>query len=77
VLFRSPFIESRPSAALLIATSAIMAIGISLPMGPIASYFKFQPLPWTYFPLLLLILAGYMVLTQGMKRFYTRHFGWQ
>jgi Mg2+-importing ATPase len=72
-----PFIESRPSMGLFIATSLIMAIGISLPMGPFASYFKFQPLPWHYFPILALILAGYMVLTQLMKYFYTRRFGWQ
>jgi Mg2+-importing ATPase len=72
-----PFLQSRPSTALLIATSVIMAVGIFLPMGPIASYFKFEPLPWAYFPILALILAGYMVLTQGMKNFYTRRFGWQ
>jgi Mg2+-importing ATPase len=34
-------------------------------------------LPLTYFPILAAILAGYMVLTQAMKKFYTRRFGWQ
>ena len=72
-----PFIESRPGTALLVTTCLIMAIGIFIPMGPIASYFKLQALPLTYFPILLAILAGYMVLTQGMKRYYARRFGWQ
>jgi Mg2+-importing ATPase len=72
-----PFIESRPGTALLITTGLIMAIGIFIPMGPIAHYFKLQALPLAYFPILAAILAGYMVSTQAMKRFYARRFGWQ
>jgi len=72
-----PFIQSRPGTPLLIATSLIMAIGIFIPMGPIAHYFKLQALPLSYFPILALILVCYMILTQAMKHFYTRRFGWQ
>ncbi len=72
-----PFIQSRPGTPLLIATCIIMAIGILIPMGPFAQYFKLQALPWTYFPILVVILIGYMVLTQAMKSYYTRRFGWQ
>jgi Mg2+-importing ATPase len=72
-----PFIESRPGTALLVTTCLIMAIGIFIPMGPVANYFKLQALPLAYFPILLTILAAYMVLTQGMKRYYTSRFGWQ
>jgi Mg2+-importing ATPase len=46
-------------------------------MGPIAHYFKLQALPWTYFPILAAILLCYMGLTQAMKNFYSRRFGWQ
>ena len=72
-----PFIQSRPGTALLITTCLIMATGIFIPMGPAAEYFKLQALPLGYFPILVAILAGYMVLTQGMKRYYSRRFGWQ
>jgi Mg2+-importing ATPase len=72
-----PFIQSHPGTALLVTTCLIMAIGIYIPMGPVAHYFKLQALPLTYFPILVAILIGYMVLTQGMKRYYTRRFGWQ
>jgi len=72
-----PFLQSRPAPLLLATTAAIMAIGIFLPMGPLAHYFKLQPLPLAYFPMLALILLGYMLLTQAMKRFYARRFGWQ
>jgi Mg2+-importing ATPase len=72
-----PFIESRPGTPLLVMTGLIMAVGILIPMGPIAHYFKLQALPWTYFPILAAILLGYMVLTQLMKKFYARRYGWQ
>jgi len=72
-----PFIQSRPGTPLLVMTGIIMACGIFIPMGPVAHYFKLQALPLTYFPILLGILFGYMVLTQLMKNYYTRRFGWQ
>ena len=72
-----PFIQSMPGTALLVMTPLIMAVGIFIPMGPFASYFKLEALPLTYFPILVVILAGYMALTQAMKRFYRRRFGWQ
>jgi Mg2+-importing ATPase len=58
-------------------TLAIMTVGIFLPMGPLAEYFKLVPLPPAYFAWLAAILLGYCVLTTVMKRFYIRRFGWQ
>ena len=72
-----PFIDSIASVPLLVATTAIMAVGVFLPMGPLASYFKLQALPLAYFPWLLAILVAYTVLTTLMKRVYLRKFGWQ
>jgi Mg2+-importing ATPase len=72
-----PFIESRAAAPLMAMTLVIMAAGLWLPMGPLAEYFKFRPLPPAYFLWLAGILLGYCVLTTMMKRFYIRRFGWQ
>lgn len=72
-----PFIQSRAALPLMIMTVLIMAIGIFLPMGPLAHYFKLQPLPGLYFVFLPFILLGYMALTQLMKGFYYRRYGWQ
>lgn len=72
-----PFIESRASLPLMGMTLAIVSIGLFLPMGPLAAYFKLQALPPLYFALLPLIVLGYMVLTQAMKGFYRRRWGWQ
>ena len=52
-------------------------VGVLLPMGPLADYFKLQALPLGYFPWLVATLVGYAVLTTLMKRFYIRRFGWQ
>ena len=70
------FIESRAAASLLVTTLVIIAIGIFLPMGPLAGYFKMQALPWTFFIWLVGILIGYAALTSMMKRYYIRRFGW-
>ena len=72
-----PFIESRAAWPLLAMTLLIMAAGIFLPMGPLASYFKLEALPLAYFGWLAGILLSYALLTTLMKRYYIRRFGWQ
>ncbi|MGY3258944.1 magnesium-translocating P-type ATPase [Pseudomonas chlororaphis] len=72
-----PFLQSRAAMPLLVMTGLIMAIGIFLPMGPLAHYFKLQALPSLYFVFLPVILLAYMALTQAVKGFYIRRFGWQ
>jgi Mg2+-importing ATPase len=72
-----PFIQSRAAPALMVMTGIIMAVGIFLPMGPLAHYFKLQPLPPLYFALLPLIVLAYMASIQAMKHFYRKRWGWQ
>ncbi|MCK9800745.1 magnesium-translocating P-type ATPase [Pseudomonas sp. MAFF 302030] len=72
-----PFLQSRAALPLMVMTGIIMAVGIFLPMGPLAHYFKLQALPSLYFVFLPLILLAYMALTQAVKGFYVRRFGWQ
>jgi len=72
-----PFLGSRAAMPLIIMTVAVMAVGVLLPMGPLAGYFKLEALPFSYFPWLVATLVGYAVLITLMKRFYIRRFGWQ
>ena len=72
-----PFIQSRAAWPLIVMTGIVMALGIALPFSPLASYLQLQALPLSYFPWLVAILAGYMVLTQMVKGFYARRYGWQ
>ncbi|MCL2310677.1 MAG: magnesium-translocating P-type ATPase [Proteobacteria bacterium] len=72
-----PFIQSSAATPLLAMTAVIISIGIFLPMGPLANYFKMQSLPPLYFALLALIVLAYMGLTQAAKGVYIRRWGWQ
>ena len=72
-----PFVQSRAAPALVGMTLAIMAVGLWLPWGPLAGYFKLEALPAAYYGWLLAILIGYCTLTTLMKRVYIRRYGWQ
>ena len=71
---RIPFVESRPSAALLGMTIAVCALGVWLPFSPLAHWLGLEPLPWRYWPALVAILAGYLALTQFVKTWLVRRF---
>ncbi len=62
-----PFLQSRASLALTATTACIMALGVWLPYSPVAPSLGFTQLPALYWPILMLTLLGYMVLTQVMK----------
>jgi len=62
-----PFIQSRASRSLMLTTLAIMAVGIALPYSPVASSLGFTQLPPLYWPILMLTLFAYVLLTQIAK----------
>ena len=69
---RIPFLQSRASWPLTVTTAIIMAVGVWLPSSPIGPWLGFLPLPSAYWPLLLLTLACYVILTQGVKMWLIR-----
>lgn len=71
-----PFIQSRASTPLMAMTLVIMVLGVFLPMGPWASAFKLEALPFSYFPFLGTMLLAYVLLTQSVKTIYARRYGW-
>ena len=70
-----PFLESRASTALIATTLVISAIGVSLPFTSAGASLGFTPLPWLYWPLLLVMLAAYAILTHLAKRWFVRRWG--
>jgi Mg2+-importing ATPase len=62
-----PFLQSRASLPLMVATGAIMLVGLWLPSSPLAPALGLTHLPSLYWPLLALTLLAYMVLTQMVK----------
>ena len=70
-----PFIQSRATLPVMLTTLAVMALGILIPFSPLGAMVGLVPLPWQYFPWLVLTLFSYCLVAQGMKRFYIRRFG--
>lgn len=62
-----PFFQSRPSWPVIVTTAIIMMVGLYLPYSPVAASLGFTALPTLYWPLLMLTLLCYMLLTQGVK----------
>ncbi len=67
-----PFVQSTAALPLMAMTLAIVGIGLWLPLGTLAGYFKLQALPLGYYGWLVAILLGYGAITTMTKHFYIR-----
>ena len=74
---KTPFIQSTASSPVIIMTGLIMLIGLFIPFTNFGINIGMQPLPWNYFPWLVITLAAYCVLVEVVKRWYiTRYNTW-
>ncbi|WP_009632065.1 magnesium-translocating P-type ATPase [Synechocystis sp. PCC 7509] len=71
-----PFFQSRASLPMLLITATVMAVGMYLPFSPIAHSLGFVPLPAVYFLWLALILTCYCLLTQFVKTWFIKKYGY-
>lgn len=71
-----PFIQSIASLPLLLTTFVIMAIGIYIPYSSWGPEIGLAPLPGAYFLWLLGILLSYCILTQFVKMWFIKRFGY-
>ena len=71
-----PFVQSRASLPMLLITASVMGVGMYLPFSPIAASLGFVPLPAIYFLWLALILIAYCVLTQFVKIWFIKKYGY-
>lgn len=72
---RIPFLQSKPSAPLLASTFAVAAVAVFVGFGRLAVGIDLLPLPLTFAPWLVLILSGYFLCAQLIKRVYIRRYG--
>jgi Mg2+-importing ATPase len=70
-----PFLQSRASWPLIVASLVVPAIGLWLTVSPVAATLGFVALPALYWPLLAGMLLTYMLLTQGVKSWFHRRYG--
>jgi len=70
---RIPFSRSRPSAALLLSTLTVVAIGIALPFSPLAHLLGLSKLPLGLLVVIAVVLPTYVLLLDVAKHwFYQR-----
>ncbi|PZV18837.1 MAG: magnesium-translocating P-type ATPase [Pseudanabaena sp.] len=72
-----PFFQSRASLPMLMITATVMGVGLYLPFSPLASSLGFVPLPAIYFVWLALILTSYCILTQFVKTWFIKKYGYR
>jgi Mg2+-importing ATPase len=70
-----PFLESRATWPVNLLTASVVAIAMLIPVLPYSGTLGFVPLPGSFFIWLLAVTAGYVVLTQVVKRWYIHRFG--
>jgi Mg2+-importing ATPase len=73
---RIPFIQSSATMPVILMTSLVIIAGIFIPFSPFAHALKMQPLPLSYFFWLVGILVSYCILTQIIKNWFIRKFGY-
>jgi Mg2+-importing ATPase len=71
-----PFLQSSPAPLMAMVTLVVMACGIAIPYTPIGAALGMVHLPVVYFAWLAAILLSYCLLTQLVKTWYVRRFGY-
>ncbi|MFA6410939.1 MAG: magnesium-translocating P-type ATPase [Candidatus Buchananbacteria bacterium] len=72
-----PFLQSWPSKWLIFTTLMIVGFGIALPFLPLGRIIGFVPLPPLYFLILAIMMFFYFILTQLVKTWFNKKFGWE
>jgi Mg2+-importing ATPase len=69
-----PFYESRPSKLLVISTLLIVLVSCILPFTILGSIFGFVELPLSFFAALAVLVIGYIVIVEMVKRWFYRKY---
>ncbi len=69
-----PFVQSRPSLALVASTLLAVCVAIGIVYSPIAGYFHFEPLSAVIMAAIVAIVAVYLIVAELTKRAFYRHF---
>ena len=72
-----PFLQSSPSKILTFTSLGIVALGMLLPFSPLAPMLGFVPLPPLYFLILGGMIVTYAIITQLVKTWFNRRYGWE
>lgn len=70
-----PFLQSRASLPVLLVTSASILAGTVIPFTPLGGALGMTALPGAYFPWLVMVILGYMVLATILKTAFRKRYG--
>ena len=71
---RVPFLQSKPSLSLIVSSSIVVVVSIAVGFSRLAIGIDMMPLPVAFSPWLVLILSGYFLFAQLIKKFYIRRY---
>ena len=74
--FKIPFIESRPSRFLVFMSLFIVGTAFAITLSPWGKFFGFVPPTWGYGFSVAVIVLAYLALTQKIKSWYIKKFGY-
>jgi Mg2+-importing ATPase len=72
---RRPFFKSRPSKLLALATLAVVIVAALIPYLPFATVLGFQAMPAHFYPIIVLIIFGYVAAAEAIKVLFYRKVG--
>ena len=67
---RVPFLRSRPSLGLVVASLGVVAVGMWLPYSPVSGLLGFTPLPALFFLALVAMVVAYLALVEVAKLWF-------
>ncbi|AIK95662.1 metal ABC transporter ATPase [Candidatus Paracaedibacter acanthamoebae] len=66
-------LKSRPHPILAISSISLASLGIIIPFTQLGAYFSLTPLPTSFFIILGILCASYLLLAEGGKRVFYRY----
>jgi Mg2+-importing ATPase len=71
-----PFLESRPSRFLVVMSLFIVGSAFAITLSPWGKFFGFVPPTWSYGLAVLAIVLVYLAMTQKIKLWYVKKYGY-
>ena len=72
---RRPFFKSRPSKLLALATLGVVIVAALMPYLPFATVLGFQTMPGHFYPIIAVIILGYVAAAEATKALFYRKIG--
>lgn len=70
----TPFYKSKPSLSLLLTALVVVGIAWIIPLSPLQQVFKFSPLPFNFYLLLVMMVGIYFVLVELVKKYFYKKY---